>query len=162
KCPVDLGDGYSFLLRLHFQPAVFAAAKGRIPGLVDRIKALEINTYEVYNAHVNAGFAFEQNGELDAAHHWYQQAIALAPEMVSAYISEAYLYMNQGHIDRASEYFQRVIKVAPESSDGYWGMSWVSEDRGDLEAALRWCRECSFRLPEWVTYAHVRLGTLQR
>ena len=162
KCSADLADGHGALLRLSSHPSVFAARKDRIADLVERMEYLDFNVHSLQDARVNAGYAFEQNGDFPTAHQWYQRAISLAPEMVSGYRSEGYLYLAERELDLAAQSFQRLIEVAPAATAGYWGMSWLSEERKDVPAALRWCQECASRVPAWVTYVAIRQGTLQR
>lgn len=162
KLAASPAEGHAAWLRLHYVPAVFAAGRERIADLVERIGYLDNNTAGHHEAHVHAGYAFEQNGDHEAAHQWYQRAIALGPEMLSGYRGEGYLYLAEGKLDLAEQYFRRLIEVAPDAFAGYLGMSALEEERGDAAAALRACQECRRRVPSWMTSVTIRLGILQQ
>ncbi len=161
KCPVSPVDGYSSLLKLLGQKAIFEERKETIPDLVARFDAVALRDSGVYESRLAAGDAYKANDRLDEAHEWYQRAIEFDPSRIGGYVAEAYLWLDNKDYAKAEEYFRRAIEVAPEALDGYWGMSWVAEERQDWEAALKWCEESLKYRTEWAVFIHARAGQIK-
>lgn len=152
--------GYSSLLRLIGQSALFETHRDEIDLLVKCISAVE--PAEEYDACIDAGTAYQYNHLHTEAHQWNQRAIAFNPRRLLAYTSEGYLYLEAEEFDLSEKYFQLAINAAPEAMDGYWGMCALSQDREDWDSVIHWSEESLSRRPQWTAIILMKIGAIQR
>ena len=85
---------------------------------------------------VQLGLAEKASGNLGAAEHWFEDAIALDPSssVTRFYLGEVLRY-NQGRIDEALEALKRAIELNPDNPDAHFLLSFVYGDKGRHEEA---------------------------
>ena len=137
---------YSRLLRLNGRPERFSNYKSRLLPLLEIGAVIEpLNEYSLL---LDLGTAYQQNGQYDEAHYWYDRAIQLKPTRLSGYAAKGYAYLEQQHTDQAHAMFAKVIEVAPEAVDGHWGLYHLHNQGGEWQEAATAYEESLVRFPE--------------
>lgn len=73
------------------------------------------------------GAAFRLAGNLDAARHWHEKAVAGAPGHVPFLVNLANIRLYFGEQDEADELLSRCIEVAPDNAQVHWLLSRTSK-----------------------------------
>jgi tetratricopeptide (TPR) repeat protein len=157
---IDPGDssGHVNLLKLYGRPELIGMHESRFGSLLDR--AIAVDPEGEYNAYVNMGIVYQQNGRYPEAHAWYDRAVSLDGRRDNAYSQKGYAYLDQSSYVEAEHAFGKVVEVAPGSFDGYWGLAGLYETQERWAVALEAFGESLKRRPEWRSTILARTGAI--
>jgi tetratricopeptide (TPR) repeat protein len=85
----------------------------------------------------NLGRLAEEQGDLSAAAHHYQQTLAVNPDNFSATLNLGNLAARAGDYAAARAHFERAVELAPESDDAHANLGGALLALGDLAGAER-------------------------
>ncbi|BAZ15623.1 family 2 glycosyl transferase [Calothrix sp. NIES-4071] len=97
---------------------------------------LELENQYQPTASNNLGRISEQQGNLDTAVDFFQQALRLKPEYAKAYYNLGNVLQKQGKLDAAIESYQQALKINPDCAEAYNNLGTVFQQKGKLDAAI--------------------------
>ncbi len=146
--PVDIlmQQGYQCVQKQDWTGAIraFEMAQQRQPNSLQAIKGL--------------AWAFQQQGQLELAIQYYQQAITLAPDAYELYINLGSLLAEDYRFEEAITYYQRAIQLRPDLAPAYSNLANAYQLQGNLMAAITCCRQALAIEPD-LPEANYGLGT---
>jgi tetratricopeptide (TPR) repeat protein len=102
----------------------------------------------------NIGFAYDSQGELDSAFHYYQRALSVFNEtgdgrnIANVTSNLAGIYQQRGNIQLAIEYYRKCIALQERLDNteglaaGYNNLAGVFRQQGDIPKALEYYSKC--------------------
>jgi tetratricopeptide (TPR) repeat protein len=123
--------------------------------LRERIEAQKTGPYH----HLERGRQLNASGRRDEAIKAFEQALALAPDLVHAHVNMVAAYTANGAFDKAAEHYQRALALAPKQPENHYnyGLLLLAQNR-ELEA-IEAFRTALASDPSYVD-AHNNLGYL--
>ncbi len=85
----------------------------------------------------NLGSIFEQQGKLEAAVEYYQQALRFKPGYAEAYYNLGNVLEKQGKLEAAVKSYQQALKLNPDIAEAYNNLGNVLKRQGKLDAAIQ-------------------------
>ena len=98
---------------------------------------LELENQYYPIASSNLGSIFEQQGKLDAAVEFYQQALRFKPDYAEAYYNLGNVFQQQGKFDAALESYQQALNINPEIALCHNNLGTVLQKQGKLDLAVK-------------------------
>jgi len=99
---------------------------------------------------INAGLAFQNQGQFNEAIACLQEAIQLSPELPAAYYILGSLLQRQGQIDEAIDLYKKLLEMNPYHSDAHNILGSAYQEKVQLDEAIAcyrkaiYCNENSF------------------
>ncbi len=106
---------------------IFSCSVPRIVVLEDPLTAEE---------HVNLGYIYEKEGELDLAKREYQKAIKKDESFWVAYYNLGNVYAKEGNYRKAQESYRKALDLKPEDPDILNNLAYVLFKQGKKNEAL--------------------------
>jgi tetratricopeptide (TPR) repeat protein len=98
---------------------------------------------------------YEATGNLDTARKYYEQALALDPNLAVPANNLAFLYVKQGgNLDVALGLAQRAKQLMPDLNPITDTLGWVLYNKGDYASALPLFQECVEKEPNSPEYRY--------
>jgi tetratricopeptide (TPR) repeat protein len=110
-------------------------------------------------AHMMAGDAFWQQGQLEAAEGEYLLAINVDPNALWPLLQLGSLLVEQGETEAAVNYLERAVSLAGDRADPHFRLANALYLRGDLDGARLQYLEALRLAPDWPD-AHKNLGLI--
>ena len=133
SCAIELApkyaEGYAFLSEVYADQANWVLARTTAQ------QALDAN-FQSMDAHHNMGYAFEVQGRYAQAAEFYENAIALAPNLGPLYIDAGRSYYWSSDFEKAADRFKKAIKLNPTDPEAYDRLGWTFYTDGDYARAL--------------------------
>ncbi|WP_019504759.1 tetratricopeptide repeat protein [Pleurocapsa sp. PCC 7319] len=107
----------------------------------------------------NLGNIFEQQGKLESAEEYYQQALKLKPDYAEAFYNLGNVLDKQGKLEAASASYQQALKLNPQLAEAHHNLGNVLKQQGKLEAAIASYQQ-ALRLKPDYAQAHHNLGNI--
>ncbi|MBI2496302.1 MAG: tetratricopeptide repeat protein [Candidatus Omnitrophica bacterium] len=107
------------------------------------------------------GYNAQQNGQLELARAYYEQAIQLDPSYAEAYNDLGVIYEALGWPDKAKQQYLKCLELSPYYLGAYSNLASWYEDHGDLQtAAWYWRKRAGLGSPDdpWTQTATQRQG----
>lgn len=154
--------GYSRLLRLYGRPEFIEKYGAFIVPLAER--AMVVDETGRYKTYLDVGDAYSATRNYEAAHQWYDKAVALDPTRMDGYTWKGFAYLDEGvsRYDEARAVFEKAREVAPESYNGYWGLGQLAEREKRWAEAAEWYAQALARQPEFHSSITARIGDMHR
>lgn len=83
----------------------------------------------------NLGTIFEQQGELELAIEYYEQALELKPDFGEVYYNLGNVFLQQGKLEAAIESYQQALRIKPNYPQAHNNLGNVFQLQGKLDAA---------------------------
>jgi tetratricopeptide (TPR) repeat protein len=134
SCAIELApnyaEGYAFLSEVYADQSDWIAARTTAQQALDA-------SFQSMDAHHNMGYALEIQGRYAEAVEFYENAIALAPNLAPLYVDagRSYLY-GLGDIEKAADRFKKAIKLNPTDPEAYDLLGWTFYTDGEYTRAL--------------------------
>jgi tetratricopeptide (TPR) repeat protein len=107
----------------------------------------------------NIGQALQEDGRLEEAIAWYQQALLREPYTARFHANLASALEEQDKHEEAIARYQEALRLEPTHAESHSGLGWVRHEQGRYEEAMAHYRE-AVRLDPTLPAAHCNLGTI--
>ncbi|BAY07963.1 tetratricopeptide repeat protein [Calothrix sp. NIES-2098] len=116
---------------------------------------------QAYYAALNhrLGIACKKAGDLKTAVTYYQQAIALQPDLAEAHYNLGDVLQQQGQVDAAQKSYLQAIKYNPDNAYAYNNLGAILEQKGQLAKAVKSYQQ-ALKLKPNLAIIHNNLGNV--
>jgi tetratricopeptide (TPR) repeat protein/tRNA A-37 threonylcarbamoyl transferase component Bud32 len=121
------------------------------------LKALQLNTPNLADAHCNLGITYHLQGNLDAAIVELKEALRLNPNYANAHYGLGATYADQMKIDAAIIEYKEALKLDPDDTGVHCNLGNAYRAQGNLDAAIEEYKE-ALRIDTSNAQAHNNLG----
>ncbi len=122
--------------------------------LQEYVRSLKANR-DTPEAYVNLGLFHQQQGDAEAAHKAYVQALKIAPYFAGAWLNLADLYRAMGRDNDAEKPLQEAMAQLPENADLHHAMGLLKIRRKQYMPALLSLRNAARLAPDNTRYNYV-------
>ncbi len=132
---------YQMLMLAYAAPALFKERETQLQHVAEQRMALDPD--DAYDAHVDLGIAYRDNGENDRARDHLQTAIDMDPTRPRAVGEIARLLANEGRFDQATTQLERALAIDPHSADTLQIAADLSDQQGRTDEGEAWLRRAA-------------------
>jgi tetratricopeptide (TPR) repeat protein len=141
------------------QDALDELQANRVEIAVGRLRRVVEESREHVAARIYLGQALEQQGQLEEAVQWYQDALRLKPDHPDALVHLGSARVAQGALSEAVPLFREALRVDPNSATAHFNLALALGKLGDLPQAIRQL-EAALRVDDLLPNAHAALGQM--
>lgn len=151
----------SYQKALEIQPnsVELKANLGNILNLQEKLSPEEATYYA--NLNLQFGLGRQKAEDFKTAELYFQQAIALQPDLVEAHHKLGDVLQKQGKLDIAFKSYQQAIKIDPDRANGYEELGNILQQKGKYKEAVGAYKKALEIQPDLVG-SHNNLGSLLR
>ncbi len=143
------------LVQAHLQLARAHQAKEETQAAISQYEAVLSLQRRSANLLSVVASLYEATGNLDAARKYYEQALAIDPNMAVPANNLGFLYVKQGgNLDVALDLAQRAKQLMPDLNPITDTLGWVLYKKGDYVSALPLFQECVEKEPNSLGYRY--------
>ncbi len=133
-CAIELdpnyAEAYAFLGEVYADTGDWRSAKANAQ------QALDLD-FQNMDAQHNMGYALEVQGRPKEAAQFYDNALALAPNLSPLYVAAGRIYLDGlGDYETAAERFKKAIKLSPFDPEAYDLLGWTYYFNGEYVRAI--------------------------
>ena len=132
---------YQMLMLAYAAPALFKDRRTQLEHVAEQRIALDPE--DAYDAHVDLGVAYRDNGETDRARDHLQAAVDLDPTRARALGEIARLLAKEERFDEAAAELQRALALDPHSPDTLQIAADISDQQGRTDEGEAWLRRAA-------------------
>ena len=121
-------------------------------------QAIALLEPELVSAYIAAGWAWQEQGNLEATEQVYKKAIAIGSSAI-AYARLGSLYAQQQRFSESAAAYQEAIALDPKFAGAYWKLSQVWQQMDEPENAAIYRYQALQLQPTWATSQdYIQLG----
>ncbi|MDJ0533290.1 MAG: tetratricopeptide repeat protein [Xenococcaceae cyanobacterium MO_207.B15] len=102
---------------------------------------LALNSDSASTTYYDLGYAYKQQGKLEEAIAYYQQAIEIDPQYADPHNGLGNVYKGQGKLDEAISGYEQAIQLDPQFVYPHYNLGLVYADQGKLEEAIAYYQQ---------------------
>jgi tetratricopeptide (TPR) repeat protein len=106
-----------------------------------------------------AGFAAEENGDLEPAEQWYRRALSEEPSFAAAHTNLGNVVFRKGKIDEARDCYESALAHEPNQPEARFNLGNLLDEVNESELAIAELRQAIARSPDFAD-AHYNLGVI--
>ncbi|MEM6752528.1 MAG: tetratricopeptide repeat protein [Cyanobacteria bacterium P01_C01_bin.38] len=150
---------YNKALEIQSNSVELKANLGNILNLQEKLSPEEATYYA--NLNLQFGLGRQKAEDFKTAELYYQQAIALQPDLVKAHHKLGDVLQKQGKLDIAFKSYEQAIKIDPNHANGYDELGNILQQKGKYREAVGAYKKALEIQPDFVA-SHNNLGSILR